>query len=89
MRFCVGLGLYGKELIAIDGSKFKAWNGKDRNYTKGKIQDRIRRAEEKIAAYLEELERTDKETESEDQARTIEAAILARCGTQDGIGRLS
>lgn len=77
VRFCVGLGLYGKELIAIDGSKFKAWNGKDRNYTKGKIQDRIRRAEEKIAAYLEELERTDKETESEDQARTIEAAILA------------
>ena len=77
VRFCVGLGLYGKELIAIDGSKFKAWNGKDRNYTKGKIQDRIRRAEEKIAAYLEELERIDKEMESEDQARTIEAAILA------------
>ena len=55
VRLCAGLGLYGKELIAIDGSKFKAWNGKDRNYTKGKIQDRIRRAEEKITAYLEEL----------------------------------
>ena len=76
VRLCVGLGLYGKELIAIDGSKFKAWNSKDRNYTKGKIQDRIRRAEEKIAAYWEELEQADKGTEAEDQVRTIEAAIL-------------
>ena len=76
VRLCVGLGLYGKELIAIDGSKFKAWNSKDRNYTKGKIQDRIRRAEEKIAAYLEELEQTDK-TEAEEQVKAIEAAILA------------
>ena len=49
---------------------------KERNYTKGKIQDRIRRAEEKIAAYLEELEQTDK-TEAEEQVKAIEAAILA------------
>ena len=76
VRLCAGLGLYGKELIAIDGSKFKAWNSKDRNYTKGKIQDRIRRAEEKIAAYLEELEQTDR-TEAEEQVKAIEAAILA------------
>jgi len=64
-------------LIAIDGSKFKAWNGKDRNYTKGKIQDRIRRAEEKITAYLEELEQADKEMAAEDQVRAIEAAVQA------------
>ena len=77
VRLCMGLGLYGKELIAIDGSKFKAWNSKDRNYTKGKVQDRILRAEEKIAAYLKELEQTDKESESEseEQVRTIEAAV--------------
>lgn len=77
VRFCDDLGLYGKELIAIDGSKFKAWNSKDRNYTKGKIQDRIRRMEEKIAAYLEELEQTDKETAAEDQIRAAEIAIQA------------
>ena len=75
VRLCAGLGLYGKELIAIDGSKFKAWNSKDRNYTKGKIQDRIRRVEEKITAYLEELEQTDKETVAGDQVIAIETAI--------------
>lgn len=77
VRFCAKLGLYGKELIAIDGSKFKAWNGKDRNYTKGKIQDRIRRAEEKISAYLEELEQADKEAEAEDRIKGIETALEA------------
>ena len=77
VKLCMGLGLYGKELIAIDGSKFKAWNGKDRNYTKGKIQDRIRRAGEKITAYLEELEQADKERAVEDQIRAIKTAILA------------
>lgn len=75
VRLCAGLGLYGKELIAIDGSKFKAWNSKDRNYTKGKIQDRIHRAEEKITAYLEELEQTDKATVAGDQVIAIETAI--------------
>lgn len=59
VRLCMGLNLYGKELIAVDGSKFKAWNSKDRNFTKGKIEDRIRRIEEKIDSYLSELERLD------------------------------
>ncbi len=33
VKTCISLGLYGKELIAVDGSKFNAWNTKDRNFT--------------------------------------------------------
>ena len=47
IKLCEKLDLYGKELIAIDGSKFKAVNSKDRNYTEKKLQDRIGRIEEK------------------------------------------
>ncbi len=59
VQLCCGLNLYGRELIAVDGSKFKAWNTKDRNFTKGKLSDRIRRINEKIEAYMKELEQQD------------------------------
>jgi hypothetical protein len=36
-------------LLAIDGSKFKAVNSKERNYTDGKLEERIQRLEKKIA----------------------------------------
>ena len=59
VRLCVGLDLYGKELAAIDGSKFKAVNSKDRNFTKDKLEDRLKRLDEKIDGYLAALEKTD------------------------------
>ena len=63
VQFCEKLGLYGKELIAIDGSKFKAVNSRKRNFTKKQIQDKINRIQEKIDEYLNELNRSD-ETEN-------------------------
>jgi len=59
VKICIKLGLYGKELIAIDGSKFKTVNSKDRNFTDKKLQDRIARIDAKIEAYLRELEDSD------------------------------
>jgi transposase len=55
VKLCVKLGLYGKEVVAIDGSKFKAVNSKERNYTEGKLRERIQRLEKKIEGYLAEL----------------------------------
>ena len=60
VKTCMGFGLYGQELIAVDGSKFKAWNSKDRNLSSGKLSDRITRINERIEAYLAELNETDK-----------------------------
>ena len=70
VRLCMKLELMGKELIAVDGSKFKAWNSKDRNYTKGKLDGRISRIEEKIAAYLEELDKMDADAQRESELET-------------------
>jgi hypothetical protein len=70
---CVKLGLYGKELTAIDGSKFKAVNSKERNFTMGKPRDRIARLEAQIEEYLRELEDNDgKENTVGGEKNTVE-----------------
>jgi transposase len=61
VKLCVKLGLYGKELLAIDGSRFKAVNSKERNYTEGKLKERIERLDTKIEGYMKELEEADRE----------------------------
>jgi len=59
VRLCMKLGLYGKELVAVDGSKFKAVNSKDHNFGGKKLEERIARIEAKIEEYLRELEDSD------------------------------
>lgn len=58
-KFCLGLRLFSKSYISIDGSKFKACNAKDKNFTMSKLDDRIKRLDEHIAMYMEELEACD------------------------------
>jgi transposase len=58
-RFCRELDLFGGELIAIDGSKFKAVNNKGRNFTDRKLKKAILDIEKKIDAYLDELDEND------------------------------
>ena len=60
-KFCIGLKLFSKSYISIDGSKFKAVNAKDNNLTLSKLDDRIKRLDEHIAIYMEELEAYDQE----------------------------
>jgi transposase len=64
VQLCGKMDLYGKELVAIDGSKFKAVNSKERNFTGKKLKDRIERIEAKIEGYLAELETADAAEES-------------------------
>ena len=59
VRLCVREDLYGRELIAIDGSKFKAVNSKDRNFTREKLAERIKRIDARIEEYLNELDSGD------------------------------
>ena len=58
-RFCRELDLFGGELVAIDGSKFKAVNNKGRNFTDRKLKKAIQDIEKKIDAYLDELGEND------------------------------
>ena len=61
VKLCDSMGLYLKVLVSIDGSKFKAVNAKDRNFTLAKLDDRIRWIDENITEYLSDLEHNDKE----------------------------
>ncbi len=63
---CRKLDLFGKELVAIDGSKFKAVNSKDRNFTDKLLEKKLKEVDEKIEKYLKELDRGDEE-EKEDR----------------------
>ena len=49
---CRRLDLYGRELLAVDGTRIKAVNNKDRNFTRNSLQDFIRAADERLDDYL-------------------------------------
>ena len=67
VKICMELDLYEKDLIAIDGSKFKAVNSKDKNLTKAKLKNRLKKLDQSIDEYLEELDKND-EAEGEPKA---------------------
>src|SRR6478672_2395682 len=58
---CRNLRLFSEAIVAIDGSKFKAVNNRDKNFTDRKLQARMEQLEESIARYLAELDRADRE----------------------------
>ncbi|MDD1632605.1 MAG: IS1182 family transposase, partial [Methylococcaceae bacterium] len=58
---CQQLGLFSESLVAIDGSKFKAVNNRDRNFTSAKLQRRMEEIESSINRYLTELDTADRQ----------------------------
>jgi transposase len=66
---CRSLNLFFDVLVAIDGSKFKAVNGRDRNFTKHKLKARMQQLEESIARYLADLDRADRDPSTVTEAR--------------------
>ena len=58
---CRRLSLFTRAVIAIDGSKFKAVNNRDKNYTVAKVGKRIEQVDASIARYLAALDRADRE----------------------------
>ena len=63
-KFYMGLKLFSKSYISIDGSKFKAVNVKDNNFTLNKLDDRIRRLDEHISLYMNLMHLTGKKNAS-------------------------
>src|SRR5512134_1495706 len=58
---CRKLDLFGRELLAVDGTRLKAVNSTDRNFTREKLVKMIRSADERLADYLSRLDRSDAE----------------------------
>ena len=56
---CRQMGLLAKASVAIDGSKFKAVNNRDKNFTTAKVEKRRAQLEESVARYLSQLDTAD------------------------------
>jgi transposase len=60
VELCRGMGLLTTTSVAIDGSKFKAVNNRDKNFTCAKVERRRAQLEESIARYLSQLDTADR-----------------------------
>lgn len=65
VELCRKLGLLTKASVAIDGSKFKAVNNRDKNFTRGKVERRRKQLEESVARYLSQLDTADRQEPTE------------------------
>jgi len=62
---CRRMGLLAQASVAIDGSKFKAVNDRDKNFTRAKMARRTAQIEESVARYLQQLDSADRQGPSE------------------------
>ncbi len=65
VALCRRLGLLAEASVAIDGSKFKAVNNRDRNFTAAKMKRRMAQIEKSVARYLDQLDSADRQEPSE------------------------
>ena len=70
MMICKQLNLFAESLIAIDGSRFKAVNNRDRNFTQAKVKRRIAAIDKSLDRYLEQLASFDRQEQEIPQAKT-------------------
>ena len=69
VMLCRRLELFSEASVAIDGSKFKAVNTRDRNFTQAKMQRRLAQIDESIARYLSQLDSADRQGEAVPEAK--------------------
>src|SRR5271166_5421777 len=78
------MDLFGRELLAVDGTRIKAVNNKDRNFTRASLQKFIELADAKLDDYLQRLDRSDAAESKtggsrvENPAERIAARLVAR-----------
>ncbi len=86
------LELFSEAIVAIDGSKFKAVNNRDKNFTERKLKARMEQLEQSIERYLDELDRADRQPAALSEARVCHlkdkiAAVKAQMRKLRQIGR--
>jgi transposase len=71
VTLCREMGLLTNASVAIDGSKFKAVNTRDKNFTRAKMERRLAQIEESVARYLSQLDTADLQEPSEALAAKV------------------
>jgi transposase len=87
VMLCRKLNLLTDTLVAIDGSKFKAVNNRDKNFTKAKMKRRLAEVEASIARYLVELDAADAAAPPE-ESRSLKEKIAALEEEMDRLKKL-
>ena len=78
VALCRRLDLFGRELLAVDGTRLKAVNSRKRNFTREKLAGWIKQADERIEEYLAHLDRADQAEAQAEGASTRAAALAAK-----------
>src|SRR5438046_10652660 len=85
VELCRKMGLLTKASVAIDGSKFKAVNSRDNNFTQGKIQRRQKQIEESVARYMSQLDTADRQTAAGEEPS--EAVLLTKTRLKEKLAK--
>src|SRR3954447_21803087 len=80
------MGLLAKASVAVDGSKFKAVNSRDNNFTQGKIKRRQKQIEESVARYMSQLDTADRRTAAGEGLS--EAVLLTKTRLKEKLSKL-
>jgi transposase len=75
VMLCRKLGLLNNTLVAIDGSKFKAVNNRDKNFTRAKMKRRLAEVEASVDRYLTQLTEIDATETDDDKGAVLEKKI--------------
>ena len=78
VALCRTMGLLTQASVAIDGSKFKAVNNRDKNFTRAKMDRRMAQIEESVARYLQQLDTADRQEPSEGRPLEQQPLVAAR-----------
>jgi transposase len=71
IALCRRLDLFAQTIVAIDGSKFKAVNARDKNFTRAKLRKRMEQVDASIERYLSALETADRQEGDVAQAKSV------------------
>ncbi|MDE0271047.1 MAG: IS1182 family transposase [Gammaproteobacteria bacterium] len=70
VRLCRELDLYGRELVAVDGTRIKGVNSPVRNFTRAKLERELKKADERLNRYLSQMDEADDDDPGRSAAAT-------------------
>ena len=89
VELCREMGLLTAASVAIDGSKFKAVNNRDRNFTRAKVERRRAQLEESVARYLSQLDTADRQEPTDALATKVRSLKEKLAKVKEAMGKLA
>ena len=83
------MGLLATASVAIDGSKFKAVNNRDENFTRAKVERRRAQLEESVTRYLSQLDTADRQEPTEALAAKVTRLTEKLTKLKEQMGKLA